>query len=208
MPIDGKGGVAVNAHTIITGSRVEKGIYSATFAYTGSDTEIYDVWFTESAPSYNSVGGTYTEYHTGSTIKVKSFTGSVPSYNPQPTYVTSINNLKSTYGECETARFRLYTREKNWNPNIYSKATADVVSSVVEDAYYKIYRVSDRQDVVGYGTGSLHSAYTKISYDISGNYFDLDMSLLEKDYAYGIKFVFYINGKYVEQDKAFKFRVE
>jgi len=206
LPVDGVGSVTVNAQTIITGSRTSKGIYSATFAYTGSDTEIYDVWFTESAPSYNSVGGTYTEYHTGSAIKVKSFTGSVPNYNPQPTYITSINDLKPMYGDNETARFRLYTRQKNWNPTIYTKATADIESEIVEDAYYKIYRITDDQDVIRYGTSSFN--YTRLSYDMSGNYFDLDMSLLEKDYAYGIKFVFYVNGKYVEQNEAFKFRVE
>jgi hypothetical protein len=206
LPIDGKGGVTANGHTVITGSRVAKGIYSASFAYTGSDPEIYDVWFTESAPSFNAFGGTYTEYHTGSAIFVKSFTGSIPNYNPQPTHVTTVKDLRATYGNTETARFRLFTREKNWNPTIYSKATADIKSEIIEDCYYSIYRVSDNTDVIRYGTGSMN--HTRLSYDVSGNYFDLDMSLLERDYAYGVKFVFYINGKYVEQNETFKFRVE
>jgi hypothetical protein len=34
------------------------------------------------------------------------------------------------------------------------------------------------------------------------------MSLLEPGYMYGFKFAYYINGSYVEQPQAFKFRVE
>ena len=45
LPLDEVGGMTADAQTAITASRVEKGIYSATFAYTGSDPEIYDVWF-------------------------------------------------------------------------------------------------------------------------------------------------------------------
>ena len=49
-----------------------------------------------------------------------------------------------------------------------------------------------------------------MSYDVSGNYFDLDMSMLEADYMYGIRFAYYNNsiGSYVEQPEVFKFRVE
>ena len=47
-----------------------------------------------------------------------------------------------------------------------------------------------------------------MSYDKQGNYFDLDMSLFEADYAYAFQFVYYVNGKYVKQPEIFKFRVE
>ena len=49
---------------------------------------------------------------------------------------------------------------------------------------------------------------TRLSYDVSGSYFDLDMSLLEADYIYGIKFLYYNNEEYEEQKEVFKFRVE
>jgi len=39
-------------------------------------------------------------------------------------------------------------------------------------------------------------------------YFDLNMNLLEPDFAYGMNFAYYLNGKYVEQPEVFKFRVE
>jgi len=69
-----------------------------------------------------------------------------------------------------------------------------------------VFRVHDNLTVLDYGTGSLN--HTRASYDVSGSYFDLDMSILQNDYMYGIKIVYYLNGKYVEQPETFKFRVE
>ena len=64
----------------------------------------------------------------------------------------------------------------------------------------------DNEEIISYGTGS--DKHTKLSYDVSGSYFDLDMELLESGYMYGIKFIFNYNGKYTEQEEEFKFRVE
>ena len=47
-----------------------------------------------------------------------------------------------------------------------------------------------------------------MSYDISGNYFDLDMSYFEPGYSYGIKIAFYDESSYVEQPYTWKFRVD
>jgi|7_EtaG_2_1085326.scaffolds.fasta_scaffold03461_4 hypothetical protein len=191
------GGVTEDSdHTYITASYVDTGIYSASFAYTGSETTIYDVWSTGSS--------TVTIFHTGSAITVKSFNSY--NMNPNDTYVTSIPNLRSTYSNEETARFRLFTRKKDWSPTIYTKATAEAQTEIVEDTYYKVYRIYDDLTVVDYGTGSLN--HTRTSYDISGSYFDLDMSMFRADYMYGIKLIYYLNGKYTEQPKVFKFRVE
>ncbi len=76
----------------------------------------------------------------------------------------------------------------------------------MEDTYYKVFRIADDLEVIKYGTGSLNE--TRLSYDKDGSYFDLDMSLLEPGYAYGLKFVYYINNAYREQPETFKFRVD
>ena len=69
-----------------------------------------------------------------------------------------------------------------------------------------MYRVVDHKSVIEYGTGSIN--HTRLSYDVSGSYFDLDMSMLEADYEYGISFVYYLNGIYEEQPEKFSFRVD
>ena len=88
------------------------------------------------------------------------------------------------------------------------QATAEPKTKIIEDAYYRVYRVADNLPVIDYGTGSTSNNYSRLSYDISGNYFDLDMSGLQPDYAYGVKLAYYLNGTYVEQPESFKFRVE
>jgi len=75
-------------------------------------------------------------------------------------------------------------------------------------ASYSIVRVTDNLNAVPYGTGSDLS--TVMSYDVDGNYFDLDMSLLEGGYMYEIKVSYYNDsiGSWREQPQTFKFRVE
>ena len=123
-------------------------------------------------------------------------------------------NLKASYlgkdpaenTPSEIARFRLATRLKDWSPTIYSKATKEIETEVVEQAYYKVIRIADEYVVVDYGIGG--DEHTKLSYDADGNYFDFDMSLLERGYSYGLQYMFVINGEQREQEEVFKFRVE
>lgn len=187
------GGVAANNDANVTGSNVATGIYSATFAYTGSATTIYPVWHSGS-----------TEFHTGSAITVQSFAAN--NFDPNPKYVTAITNLKSNYDRDEVARFRLFTRQKDWNPTIYVKATSEIEPEIIEDAYYKVVRITDGLEAIPYGTGS--NNHTRMSFDKSGSYFDLDMELLEAGYSYKLQFAYYVNGAYHEQPEMFKFRVE
>ena len=178
--------------TPITGGRVETGVYSASFALSTTASIVYDRWFS---------GSTY--YNTGS-FSVS--TQDPYDYYNIPQYVTTITNLKNNYSNISNARFRLFTRLKDWNPTIYTVASTQIQNYFVEDAFYKIVRVIDNKDVIGYGTGSTN--HTKLSYDISGSYFDLDMDLLEKGYLYSIKFLYYLQGSYEEQKETFNFRVE
>ena len=197
-------GVAAAGNTVAVGGKKETGMYTASLSYDSSSiTTLFPVW--------NKSG---VQYHTGSSISVKTFNAS--NINPKTEFVSNITNLKPVYSRDENARFRLYVREKDWCPTVYTKANQDIENYIVEDAYYKFYRIIDDFEAVPYGTGSATSpqitgssaSYTRLSYDMSGNYFDLHMDLLEKNYSYAIKFAYYDNGSYVEQPETFKFRVE
>ena len=188
------GGVVSDGDTNITGSWVETGIYSCSFAYVSSSiTTIFDVWHS---------GGI--EYHTGSAVSVKTFDSY--NYNFDQKYVSNVTNLRPTYTTTETVRLRLYVREKDWSPTIYSVASNDIETSVIDNTYYKIKRASDNLEVIPFGTGSL--SHTRLSYDASGSYFDLAMDLLDTDTVYELSFAYLINGSYVEQPERFRFRVE
>ena len=191
------GGVVTNLDLNATGSWVSTGIYSANLAITASATPlttIHDVWHSGSV-----------EYHTGS-ITPNSLNSSVQNSVSQ--VVMNITNLRDSYYNKETARFRLYTRQKNWNPTIYTKASSTPDIHIVESGSFKVVRLIDDLDVVAFGTGS--DMHTQMSFDASGSYFDLDMSMLEAGYGYGLKFAFYDGGAgaWNEYPDVFKFRVE
>ena len=76
------------------------------------------------------------------------------SYHEIPNYVVNITNLKPSYHPEEVGTFRVYTRDKNWKPNIYTTARHDAPVATIRDAYYKISRPSDNTTIIDYSTGS------------------------------------------------------
>lgn len=193
MPV--AGGVGSNNISVVTGGWVSTGVYSASFVYTGSASTIYDIWQSGS-----------NVYHTG-TIYPISYDSSNDSGIAN--YVLKISNAQQKYHQNDKPRFRLFVREKNWSPTIYTVASAEIETKIIEKAYYSLFRVQDNFQVVPYGTAS-STQHTLLSFDVSGNYFDFDMSILEKGYMYGFKFAFDLqqNGQIEEQPYVFKFRVE
>lgn len=180
--------------TTVQGEWVSTGIYKANIAINTELTEVYDIWFDSSD---NPIG----------------YGGKLLIINPdrqqdftKRNYDISIKSLKYVYYTKECARLHLFVRPNNWKPNSYSSLTTQQENTIIGDIYYRIYRISDNEEVIPYGTGSLN--HTRLSYDINGNYMDLEMSLLEPGYMYGLKFTVYDTNQYFESRELFKFRVE
>lgn len=188
-----------SAVTSLTATRESEGVYYAQIAATASIVNttypyLIDVWEYSGA-----------EVLTGSAITPKEFNPRLS--RSETNYVLSMTNLRNEYRQIENARLRLYAREKNWSPNIYTVAKTKPQNKIIISGSYRVLRIVDDLDVVPYGTGSL--AHTGLSYDVSGNYFDLNMEHFETGYQYGIKFSIYddYSESYVEQPYIFKFRV-
>ena len=184
-----------NSATNMTGGWVSTGVYSCSIGIVSSSiTKLFDVWH----------DGT-TEYFTGS-IFPKLQTAAMTRRTP--VYYMNITNLKAQYRENETARMYLYVRDKNWSPTVYTVANKIAENTAIQSASYRVYRTLDAYPAVPHDTGSNFA--TGLSYDISGNYFDLNMKLLEPGYEYAVKFSFYDNelSSWREQDETFRFRVE
>ncbi len=191
------GGVVTSGDTNATASYSSAGLYLCQVALTAASTallEINDVWHS---------GGV--QFYTGSI-----YPESIPTYDAAPTFdrITSCTNLKKKYSPQNTSRFRFFVRNKNWSPTLYTVSTTNNPTEIITSASYAIYRTTDNYPAVGYGTGSENSTY--LSYDKDGNYFDLDISLLEADYMYEIRLSYYNDsiGAWQEQPQTFKFRVE
>ena len=209
------GGIVADLDFNVTGGKISTGIYTASVVITASQTPpatLFDVWHDGTGPA----GGlSAVQYQTGSITPNEVYTSFT---NPSNRYVTSITNLKPTYSRDETTRFRVYIRSKDWSPTIYSKATEEVESTIIESASFSIHRIVDDFVVFTHGTsstgdtsrGAVETLHTMMSYDISGNYFDFDMGLLEDGYSYGITTAYYNDsiGSWQEQPEVFKFRLE
>jgi len=186
--------VLSGAATVVTGGYVSTGIYSASVAATGTAETLHDVWFSGS-----------TQFHTGTIYPENRYAGSTTKTND---YYVSVTNLKTSYNNTETARFRVYTRLKGWSPTIYTRAVAEPQLYIPTSGSYEIIRIIDDLKIIKHATGSIK--YTELSFDASGSYFDLDMSILEPGYSYGIKLAFYDDfiSDYKPISEVFKFRVE
>ena len=191
------GDVVAALDTNATGGWVETGIYSCSVSITAASSRllgIHDVWHSESV-----------QYFTGSF-----YPELIPTYDAAPTFtrITSCTNLKKSYSRQDKARFRFFVRSRNWSPTLYTVATANNPTDIITSASYSIHRVADNYPALAYGTGSQYSTY--LSFDKDGNYFDLDMSLLDSDYMYEIRLSYYNDsiGDWQEQPQTFKFRVE
>ena len=183
----------------VTASRISTGVYKATLAASSSIISatypyLIDVW------SY--LGD---QILTGSVITPKKH---LPSLSPmEKTYVLSIPNLKKEYGNKEMVRFRLFAREKNWSPSIYSVAKNKPENNTLISSSVRVVRIVDDLEVVAHDYSG--NKYSALSYDVSGNYFDFSMDVLEKGYQYCFKISIYddYTGDFHEQPYQFKFRV-
>jgi len=179
----------------VTASYVSTGIYSCSIGIKSSSiTTLYDVWHKDAL-----------QFSTGS---IAPLVFNTRPTTKEPVYYINITNLANSYRSDETARMNLYVRHKNWNPTIYTKATANPETTNIHSASYRVVRTLDNLEAIPYGTGS--DFHTGLSYDVSGNYFDFDMNLLEPGYEYMFKFSFYDSrmNTWKEQRDEFRFRVE
>lgn len=177
----------------LTGSHVSTGVYKCAASINTTASTLYDVWHSDS-----------TQYHTG-TISLNSH--NAQDIDEDTRYLISIPNLNSNYYSKDVARFKLYVRPKKWSPNIYTVAKSTPENITIPSASYEIYRLSDELVIIPHDTGSNLS--TMMSYNVSGNYFNLDMSLLESGYDYGIRIAFYddYQSNWNNQPYEFRFKV-
>ena len=85
-------------------------------------------------------------------------------------------------------------------------ATSKLQNEVLYNVYYRAYRVIDGEEVVSYGSGSV--PHSKMSYDSSGSFFKLNMSLFEPGYMYAIEVSTDSYEQNIVNKDEFKFRVE
>ena len=168
------------------------GIYKAEVALNTTASVVYDRWYSGSTTFFSS------------SIDLLQRTNY--DYDQDSEYVVNITNLKNSYNQTESSKLKVFVRPKDWSPTIYTKAYNIIENTSINNLYYKIFRIEDNYTIIDYSTGSI--AYSKTSYDSQGNFFELDMNLLEKDYTYAIKLATYDGVNLKEFTNTFKFKVQ
>jgi hypothetical protein len=156
--------------TPATGGWVETGIYTASVCLSTTASILHDVWYKNA-----------NQYHSGS-ISVKHL--SALNAAPENDLVVTVSNNRTIHYQNQTSRFHFYIRQKNWSPSIYTTATTTPPTEVFDNLHFKIIRIVDDETIFDYDTVNNS---TLLSYDSNGNYFDLDMSMLEPNYSYQVE---------------------
>ena len=160
--------------TPATGGWVETGIYTASVCLTTTASVLHDVWYKGA-----------NQYHSGS-INVKNL--AALNVAPENDLVVTVANNRAIHYQNQTSRFYFYIRQKNWSPSIYTTATTTPTTEVFDNLHFKIIRIVDDETIFDYDT---IGNSTLLSYDTKGNYFDLDMSMLEPNYSYQVELSLY-----------------
>lgn len=184
--------------TYATGAWVATGTYSAQF-YTTHTGTLYDAWY-----HHDNSTLLYTGTINESLGRLKSFNDDYFDYSDK--FILGMPNLQSRYKQNDNPKLMLFIRKKDWQANVFDTSNEDSETEYIKKAYYRIKRPIDNRIVVDFGTGSVE--YTRLSYDKNGNYFNLDMRILEEGYQYELEYMFDIEGQQIIQPQTFKFRVE
>jgi len=176
----------------INSTKVKTGVYKASFSITGTQEQnLIDVWYSGSNFYYSGILN----------AKNRIFSDS----ETEDEYVLALTNLKKEYDTKEKPLIKIFARQKDWSPNIYKIANSEINTLIFNNLYYKIVRIVDNKTIIDYGISPI--AYTLCSYDKNGNYFELDMNMLEPGYSYGIKFMLVNDDSRTELKEIFKFKV-
>ncbi len=198
------GNVASAGDSYATASETSTtGIYSVALSVTGAVSTystINDVWHIQDTGA-----GTSTQIFTGS-IKPRKPDSAIMSNSIN--YVIAVPNLKKKYRRSDEDRIRLYAREKDWSPTIYTKASNAIENTIIHSASYRVTRDADGFEIIPFGTGS--DMHTLMSHDVSGNYFEVDFKMLEAGFSYTLDFSLYDQAisEWVVQSNKFRFKVE
>lgn len=187
----------VHVQDIYTASRVDTGIYKCVIADLQTTASMLsDVW------SFSGV-----QFYTGS---ITVYDDSDSAYNYNREYVLAMPGLRNKYSKSETDKvtFRVFARDKYWNPTIYTKAYINIQNAILYDAYYRITRVTDGEEVVEFSEDNLTNNFSKLSYDKDGNYFDYFIGELEPGFSYRIQYMIKNNDSYKILETSFTFKVE
>lgn len=199
--------VSASWNTVLTASRVEYGIYSASI-YVNNFTSSFssswvDVWLSGGFTGLSASAGSSC-YMSGNFTPV--FLGGNLS-NPYSKFVVAAN-FQQEYLTTERSRVRVNVRKKDLKSShlrVVHTGSTTQDREYIEQMYYSIVNDQTNETIVPFATGSVE--YTRLSYDQDGNFFDLAFNGFVPGFVYRCKFLIYNNKAKTVIDENFLFKV-
>ena len=117
----------------------------------------------------------------------------------------NIQNLQNSYSKDDKVKLKIIASARNMTPNVVSVNKGYVSSRILQNCHFEVRRLSDDFIVIPY---DFQDQSTRVSYDKDCNFIELDMSILEPGYTYGVRFLSVEGDNQVQNNRVFKFRVE
>ncbi len=180
-----------------TASRITSGVFtSSNINLTGSEAYYSTSKFVLSW--YSGSTNIFSEY-------VEAHDKSYVSLLTDDNLIINCKNLKKEYSNKSVARFDLFLRERY--PNYaFSSGNENLKSIILPNMWYSVRDYVD--DNENYRIVPFDDSCTKISYNVSGNYFNLDMSIFNINRVYSVDLKYKINDQTLLMNSAFTFLVK
>lgn len=143
-----------------------------------------------------------TQYFTGN-ISVQYMTGAKNFSFGDIT--AEISNLKSYYSKGEKVDLRVFIREKDYKPAVLSFAATNPKPFFIKQCFYEISNQKTNEVIIPFSTGTV--AFSKLSYDENGNYFEIWTDSLPNDNIYKIRILTQYNNQNYIFDKNWTLKV-
>jgi len=186
------------------GGNLQTGLYTSSFAVSSFNTHLSGAAGTSGSITFNEVWKSRdlsVAFYSG-TLEIGSAARTAFVQTPQR-YFINITNMRSSYKETESYRFRLFIEDFN-ETIVYSKLPLENTGIIVDKCFYRIRDFESDEIIVPF-----HDVGTLTSNDATSHYFDFYMTSLPKGRTYTFDFKIVNNGlEIVINDVAAKFRVE
>ena len=182
------------------------GIYSASFAISSFDSNLYDHVLTSGSIKFDEIWSNSAETITYLSSSLTISKNNISSVNfRENRYLVSMTNLKQRYRQDEYSRLRVFIENADRNI-VFVKTPIEKMSEIFPNLFYRVRDFASGNIIIPFDTAS---NATKLASDNIGMYFDFYMSSLPRGRAYVFDFMIRQNGfDVIVKDAASKFIIE
>lgn len=208
LDLSGVTNVALSTGTGFAGGSYDglAGIYSASFAISSFDSNLYDHVLTSGSIDFNEIWSNHNESVTYLSSSLTITKNNISSINfRENKYLVSIINLKQRYRQNEYVKIRVYAENSDRSIK-FVKTPIETPSEIFSNMFYSVRDFESGNVIIPFD--SIDNS-TKLSSDNIGMYFDFYMNSVPRGRSYVFDFMIKQNGyDVIIKDAASKFIID